>query len=113
MGHVTGPRSCSGCRSTHERSRTIRISNPNASRSREWKLKSGGWKSISARVAKKSCDGAAMSAWSGRSDAPTVHAKAVLPEIRAAGYGVEDIAIHRFRAEPRKPSYKESGNPAI
>src|SRR5580698_11380295 len=112
MGHVTGPPSRSGCCSTHSRRSTTTIIKPNANRSMEWKLKSGGWKSISINFAKKSRDGATINGCSSRKELLTAHAGTPLPGIRVVGYAVEDVAILRFRAELRKSSCTESGSPS-
>src|SRR5580693_1210821 len=106
IGHVAGARNCGGCLSTHARNNATRINKPNAYRSMEWKLKSGGWKSIRANVAKKSSDGATINAWSGRKKLPIAHASRLPLGIRVSGYAVEGIAICRFHAKQRKSSCK-------
>ena len=93
MGHVTGVSNRSGFSFFWEpqQKHHSRISKPKANRSMEWKLKSGGWKSISPSVARKSTDGATINACNGRKEAPTIHARTLPPGIRAAGYVLEDM----------------------
>jgi hypothetical protein len=57
----------------------------------EWKLKSGGWKSISINVAKKSRDGATINGCSSRKELLTAHAGTPLPGIRVVGCATEDV----------------------
>jgi hypothetical protein len=63
-----------------------------------------------ASVAEKSNDGATINPCNGRKEFPTAHASALLPGIRVEGYGVEDMAIHRFRGTLQKSFCKEFGS---
>src|SRR5579863_1293473 len=112
IGHVAGARNCGGCLSTHARNNTMRINKPNAHRSMEWKLKSGGWKSIRPNIARNSSEGATINACSGRKELPIVHASRLPPGIRVSGYAVEAMVIRRFHAKQRKSSCKGFESPS-
>jgi hypothetical protein len=57
------------------------MSKQKAMRSMEWKLKSGGWKSINPSVVMKSSAGATINACNGRKNPPIANATTPLPEI--------------------------------